>query len=292
MNCKQKVNAIIPTLKYKELSVAQLIKKLFTVFIVLIVLNVGFIWYGQANFKATIKSLGKAFVENNETSTPFTENVPTVIKEYIDNSNLSNSSYKALALQFDGEYSPKPSKSMKQHTLALLRPSADMLLGIRLDSNFIVTFNAIESYHNGKANMQMLLFGVIPTGEFSDEKFAKSELARLLAYSLFNPALLRTQNIKYEQIDKTHTKATIIDGKVEASVIFVSDKNSKIIEVQSSDRVRPIKKRLQKSVWRMKILSYGTFDGLNLPKEVEEAWIEDGNTIPFSKYSLTSAKRL
>jgi len=268
-----------------------LIKKLLTVFIVLIILNVGFVWYGQANFEATIKSLGKAFVESNTTS-PVVQKLPTAIEQYIDKSNLSQKSYKALALQFDGEYSPKPSKSMKMHTLALLRPTPEMLLGIRLDSNPIVTFNAIETYHNGQANMQMLLFGIVPTGEFNDEKFTRSELARLLAYSVFNPALLKSENIKYETVDETHTKATITDGKIEASVIFISDKSGKIIEVQSSDRVRSVKKKLQRTAWKMKILSYDKFDGLNLPKDIEELWVEEGKDIPYSKYSLTSAKRL
>ena len=268
-----------------------LIKKLFIVFIVLIIINVGFIWYGQANFKATMKSLGKAFVESNATST-VAQKPPTLIEQYIKNSNLSQKSYKALALQFDGEYSPKPSKSMNMHTLALLRPAPNMLLGTRLDSNLVVTFNAIETYYDGNANMQMLLFGIIPTGEFNDEKFARSELARLLAYSVFNPALLKYKNIKYETVDKTHIKATITDGKIDASVIFISDKNGKIIEVQSSDRLRPVKKRLQKTAWKMRILSYDKFDGLNLPKDVEELWVEDGKDMVYSRYSLTSAKQL
>ena len=268
-----------------------LIKKMLTVFIVLIILNVGFIWYGQANFKATIKSLGKVFVENNVTLS-VTQKLPTPIEQYVDKSNFLQNNYKALALQFDGEYSPKPSKSMKMHTLALLRPTPDMLLGIRLDSNLIVTFNAIETYHDGQANMQMLLFGIVPTGEFNDEKFARSELARLLAYSVFNPALLKSKNIKYKILDETHTKATITDGKIDASVIFISDKNGRIIEIQSSDRVRSVKKKLQKTAWKMRILSYNQFDGLNLPKDIEELWIEDGKDIVYSKYSLTSAKRL
>jgi len=271
--------------------VVSLVKKLLTVFIILIIINIGFIWYGQANIEATIKSLGKAFVESNVTSS-VVQKLPAPIKQYIKNSNLSQKSYKALALQFDGEYSPKPSKSMKMHTLALLRPTPDMLLGIRLDSNPIITFNAIETYHNGQANMQMLLFGIVPTGEFNDEKFARSELARLLAYSAFNPALLKSENIQYETLDVTHTKATITDEKIDASVIFISDKSGRIIEVQSSDRVRSVKKKLQKTIWKMRILSYNKFDGLNLPKDVEELWVEEGKDIVYSKYSLTSAKRL
>ena len=268
-----------------------LIKKLLTLFTVLIILNVGFVWYGQANFEATVKSLGKAFVENN-TSLTVAQKLPVAIEQYVNRSNFSQNSYSILALQFDGEFRPKPSKSMKMHTLALLRPAPDMLLGIRLESNFIVTFNAIETYQDAQANMQMLLFGIVPIGEFNDEKFTRSELAKLLAYSVFNPALLKNRSVKYELLDETHTKATIVDGKIKASVIFVSDKNGKIIEIQSSDRFRTVNKKLQNTLWKMKILSYGKYDGLNLPKYVEEVWVEEGEEFTFSRYSLTSAKRL
>ena len=270
---------------------SSLIKKLATVFIVLIVLNAGFIWYGQANFESTVKSLGKAFVENNATST-VVQKLPITIERYINKSNFLQNSYSNLALQFDGEFYPKPSKSMKMHTLALLRPTPDMLLGVWLDSNFIITFNAIETYHNAQANMRMLLFGIVSIGEFNDEKFTRSELAKLLAYSVFNPALLKNRSIRYELLDEIHTKATIVDGNIEANVIFVSDKNGKIIEVQSSDRVRLINKKLQNTLWKMRISSYGKFDGLYLPKDIEEVWVEEKEEFIFSRYSLTLAKRL
>ena len=269
-----------------------LIKKLIIAFIILVGINIGFIWYGQANFKATVKSLGKAFVENNVTFLPANQKLPALIERHVKQSNLSQNSYKALVFQLNGEYSPKPSKLMKMHTLMLLRPTPDMLLGVKLDSNPIVTFNAINSYSDAQANMQMMLFGIISTGELSGKEFARSELARLLAYSVFNPALLKSGYVRYEAIDSTRTKATIVDGKIEASVIFIGDKSGKIVEVQSGDRLRTVNKEFQKTNWRMRILSYGNVDGLNLPKDIEEMWVQDKGDIVYSKYSVTSAKRL
>jgi len=271
--------------------VASLIKKMVMVFVTLVLINVGFMWYGQANFEATVKSLGKAFVENNSTL-PVAQKLPTPIKHHLEQSGLSENGYRAIVLELDGEYHPKPSKSMKMHTLTLLRPTLDMLSATRLDSNPIVTFNAIETYRSGEATMQILLFGIIPTAELDDKKFARSELARLLAYAIFNPALFQCSCITYEPIDATHTKAKVHDGNITASVTFVTDEKGQIVEIQSDDRMRSVKKKLQPTPWKMRILSYQTIDGLKLPKEVEEVWVIDGENIPYSRYHLTSAQRL
>ncbi|BDY13143.1 DUF6544 family protein [Hydrogenimonas cancrithermarum] len=268
-----------------------IIKKVIAVFTLLVLVNVGFAWYGQASFEATLKTLGKAFVENNATATE-NDNLPDTIEKYLAATRADRSDYTTLALQFDGDYYKKPSKAMQMHALALLRPTPDMLWGIRLSSNPIVTFNAIETYHTGRATMQMLLFGIIPTGELEGERFARSELARVLAYAVFNPRLLPCGCISYESIDATHTKATIRDGNISASVTFISDENGRIVEIQSSDRARPLKRELLPTQWRMAIRSYGDYDGLLLPKEVQEDWIVDGRAIPCSRYTLTSAERL
>ena len=267
------------------------IKKLIFGFILLIFVNVGFVWYGQASFEATLKTLGKAFVENNFTAAE-NNDLPDPIKKYLTATRACRSGYKVVALQFDGDYYKKPSKTLRMHALTLLRPTPDMLRGIRLSGNPVVTFNAVETYHTGRATMQMLLFGIIPSGELEGERFSRSELARVLAYAVFNPLLLPCRCIGYEPIDATHTKATIHDGNISASVTFVSDENGRIVEIQSNDRIRLARKELKSAPWRMKILSYGEYDGLFLPKAVEESWIIDGQTVPDSRYTLTSARRL
>ncbi len=270
-----------------------ILKKVIAVSVILVLVNVGFVLYGQASFEATLKTLGKAFAENNATE-PVAQSLPAAIERYIQKSEVIKHPYETIVLQFGGEYRNKPtSKWMKMHALALLRPSADMLWGIRLKSNPIVTFNALETYHDQNASMQMLLFGIIPTGEIGNEAFARSELARLLAYGAYNPAILRISAITYKPLDDRRIEATIRDGDLSASVTFYITPAGEIAEVTSTDRIRPLKKGgMQKVLWRMRILSYGEFDDLHLPKEVEEAWIVDGNPLPYSNTVLDSAKRL
>jgi len=109
----------------------------------------------------------------------------------------------------------------------------------------------------------------------------------------YNPALLELPSIEYRVIDERRTEATIRDGNISATVTFVTSSEGDIVEITSSDRVRPLKKGgVRPTAWRMRILSYGEFDGLRLAKDAEEAWIIDGNSIAYSTSRLDSAKRL
>ncbi len=270
-----------------------ILKKIIAVAVLLLLANVGFAWYGQANYEATLKSLGKAFVDDNTTGklqSKSEADLPSAIARHIGFSDPKHKAYRAIALQFDGTYSIKADKPMKMHTLTLLRPTPDMLWGVRLDPYPLITFNAIETCHTGRATMQTLLFGIIPMAKLEGAEFARSELARLLAYSLFNPSLLKCACIHYKMIDTNHTMATIEDGNLTASVTFSNDEQGRIVEVSSQERVRSIKKKLYPASWRMRILSYKEVEGVRLPATIEECWVEkDGRTFPYARYALTSA---
>ena len=268
------------------------IKKIAALIVMFVLLNVGFVWYGQASFDATFQSLAKAFTENNASITKRSE-IPTPIRQYLTKSNIQTKDYRTILIQLDGTYKRKPtSKAIAMHALALLRATPDMLWAVRLDANPLITFNALETYHAAHSTMQMLIFGIIPTGEYDSEPFARSELARILAYGLFNPLLLACDCITYEPEGEREIRATIHDGNLTASVTLVWDENGEIRNVYSDDRVRSTNNGLQPSRWQMRILEYGDVDGIRLPREVEESWIVDGSAFVYARYTLTSAKRL
>ncbi|WP_456449619.1 DUF6544 family protein [Hydrogenimonas sp.] len=268
------------------------IRKIIAVIVVLVVANVGFVWYGQASFDTTFQSLAKAFSENNATAIR-QPNPPAAIARQIERSKIAQNGYGTIVLQLEGTYRRKPSsKAIAMHALALLRPTPDMLWAVRLESNPIVTFNALETYHGGRAKMQTMLFGIIPTGEFDSEAFAKSELTRVLAYALFNPALLACECIAYEPVDAHRTRATISDGGISVTVLFESDEKGDIVKVTSDDRVRPVKGGMAPAPWQMTVQNYGDLDGLRIPVSVEEAWILEGKPAVYADYRVTSAKRL
>ena len=268
------------------------LKKILALIVMIVLVNIGFVWYGQASFDTTFQSLAKAFSENNETCGKHSS-LPSPVEHYLERSNVSSNSYRTILLQLDGIYKKRPgSKPIEMHALALLRPTPDMLWAVRLNANPLVTFNALETYHGGHAVMQMSLFGIVPTGEFDSERFARSELARVLAYALFNPLLLSCDAVTYKTNVEGQTVTTIHDGETDASVTFLTNDEGEIVELFSDDRARPAKDGLQPARWRMKILSYGNLDGLRLPKEIEESWIVDGAPFIYASYTVTSAKRL
>jgi hypothetical protein len=115
---------------------------------------------------------------------------------------------------------------------------------------------------------------------------------RVLAYGLFNPALLACDRITYEPVDDRHVRATIRDGELSASVLFESDANGDIVRVTSRDRVRPVKGGMEPAPWRMDVGAYGELDGLRLPVSVKEMWVLEGAPTVYADYRVTSAKRL
>jgi len=272
--------------------VPPIVKKLIAVLVILVVANAGFIWYGKASFDATFQSLSKAFADNNATLSE-RDTLSEAIDRYLKKSGVAAHPYKTLVLQLDGEFFKKPgAKPMPLHALALLRPTPDMLWAASLEANAVVTFNALESYHAGRAKLQSLLFGLIPTGEFGSEAFARSELARVLAYGLFNPELLNRDCITYRTIEEGRVEATIRDGNLSATVVFETDARGDIVAATSEDRVRPLKKGLVPTPWRLEVVTFGEREGLRIPVKVEEYWTPLEGPFVSSRYQVTAAKRL
>jgi len=267
------------------------VKKVIALLVILVLANAGFVLYGQASFDATFQQLARAFADNNATL-PRRSALPSPVEKAVERSGLAAHPYKTVAMQLNGDYFKKPNKPMPMQALLLLRPTPDLLRADRIDANALVTFNALESYHAGRAKMQTMLFGIIPTGEFTSKAFARSELARTLAYGLFNPALLACACVDYRPLDSRHLRATIHDGNLTASVIFESDARGDIVTVLSDDRVRPVKKSLVPTPWRLDVVRYGEKDGLRMPVEVKESWMSGGRPFVYAAYQVTSAKRL
>ncbi|WP_456452575.1 DUF6544 family protein [Hydrogenimonas sp.] len=269
-----------------------IVKKLIAVLVILVVANAGFVWYGQASFDATFQQLSKAFADNNATL-PRRAELPGPIARYIRKSGLEAHGYKTLVMALDGTFRKKAgAKPMPLHALALLRPTPDMLWAAKLDANAVVSFNALESYHAGRAKLQALLFGIVPTGEIAGEAFARSELARVLAYGLYNPALLDCACIDYRELDSRHVEAVIHDGNLSAEVVFETNDAGDIVAVTSRDRVRPVKKSLEPAPWRLEVVAFGERDGLRMPVEAKEVWVAEGEPFVASHYRVASAKRL
>jgi len=235
-----------------------IVKKLIAVAVLIVLVNIGFVKYGQASFNATFEQLAKAFSENNATL-PRRTTLPGPIRAYIERSGAAKHPYKTIVLQFEGEYFKKPgAKPYAMHTLALLRPTPDMLWAVRMESA-VVTFNALETYHNGRSKMKISLFGLIPTGEFDSPLFTRSELTHILAFAVFNPELFRCGCIDYKTVDDRHVEATIHDKNVTASALFTFNEAGDIVQVDSADRARPVKGEAVRTDWRLSIGRYKSY---------------------------------
>ena len=131
-----------------------IVKKLIAVLVILALANIGFVLYGQASFDATFEQLSKSFVENNA-SCKSRAALPAAMARYLERSGVQKKGYKTFAMQCDGLHAKKRAdRFVPMHSLMLLRETPDMLRALKIDANSLVTFNALESYHAGRAKMQ------------------------------------------------------------------------------------------------------------------------------------------
>ncbi len=268
-----------------------IVKKLIAFLVILALANIGFVLYGQASFDATFQQMSRAFAERNATCGA-KESLPPRIERFMARHMSEKSRYKTLVMQWDGLIAPKQNDRFKPiHTLILVGGTPDLLQAMKIDANSLVTFNALESYHNGHAKLQSYLFGIIPTGTLDSEAFTRSELAKTLALAVFNPELFRCDAISYRTKGRC-IEATLKDGDINASVDFCFTPGGEIAEVVSRDRVRMVDKKPVLMPWHLQILAYDELDGLLIPTDIEERWETPKGSFIHAKYRVTDLKRL
>ncbi len=268
-----------------------ILKKALIVLSLLIALNVGFVWYGKASFNATFQGLAKAFADQNATTFDITHTSSPSVERFLQ--SIGAKPYKTVVIEIEGTYRKKPaSKPIAIHALSLLRPSPDWLWAMTLDPNPLITFNALETYHDGRAALKTMLFGIVPTGEIRDEAFARSELARLLAYAPFNPLLLASPSVTCQTVDPHTLRATIHDGHLSATVTFTLDDQGRITAASSTERVLKNRQGIQHLPWSIAFGPYRRTGDFAMPQTAAETWqLADG---PFEqlRFTLKGAKAL
>jgi hypothetical protein len=265
-----------------------IVKKIIIVFVMLILVNIGFVWYGQASFDATFQGMARAFVDQNlSVSEREIASLPDPIAKRLKEIQP----YRVAAFQQDGQRFDKHGKPMPMHGLVFMHPAIQLLDSVRVDTNAVVIFNAISTYRNAKAKMKTSLFGLIPVGEYEGEAFARSQLAKLLAYGLFNPLLLASEAVTYRR-EKGYWSATIEDHGLRATVRYYLDAKGQITTVESDDCVIPSRSGLKPIRWRMRILRYARMDGVTIPVEVEESKMVKGQSVPMARYRVDAYQLL
>ena len=156
--------------------------------------------------------------------------------------------------------------------------------GIRMAP--LVRVRVRDGYVNGRAMMRGAIAALVPVVSAPDDAALRAgALQRWLAEAVWFPtALLPREGLRWEPMDETHARATVVDGPTSVALEFEFAPEGEIVAVRTPGRVRTAPGRSGEYVlapWGGRYGRYETFAGMRVPTEAEVYWVLGGREEPY-----------
>lgn len=140
-----------------------------------------------------------------------------------------------------------------------------------------------DGYVLGEGGLRAALFGLIPVMKAEGAaEIARGQLLRYLAESMWYPAaLLPGYGVEWTSTGERSARATLRDGKVEATVEFHFGGDGLVSEVFAPDRPRAEGEAFVLSPWAGRCRRFERHGGLLIPMEAEVEWRLPGGPLPY-----------
>lgn len=150
-----------------------------------------------------------------------------------------------------------------------------------------ISLNVRDSYIKDKGLMRVTLFYLFDLVRLKDKKeLSEASLQRYLAEAVWFPtALLPSNGVVWESIDKTKAKATISNKETTVSLEFRFDGEGYITSVYSPNRLREQNKQFIPTPWEGEYSCYKEFNGYKVPSRAKVKWyLKSGEYTYFKVY--------
>ena len=146
----------------------------------------------------------------------------------------------------------------------------------------LVPVRVLDSYADGVGSMNGRLASLVTVvNAGGDGRMAQAALQRYLAEAAWLPtALLPRSGVQWTPIDEHSARATIADGRVEASVDFHFAPHGEITSVYA-ERYRAVGDDQVLTPWEGRFTGYRRWNGMMIPAEAEVAWILPEGRAPY-----------
>jgi hypothetical protein len=171
-----------------------------------------------------------------------------------------------------GEAKAKWSRFTASQLVIARRPGFDW--DARIDTAPGVKAFVHDAYVAGEGILHVELLGLVTLADVRGTPHAaQGELMRFLAEAAWYPsALLPSQGVRWDPIDDTSARATLVDGSTAVSLDFSFDTEGLISGVRAAARHRLVAGTLVATPWRGRFWRYELRDGMRIPLEGEIAW--------------------
>lgn len=161
------------------------------------------------------------------------------------------------------------------------RPGFDWNATVRIAPGLPIRVH--DAYVAGSGVLRASLFGLVDMANLSGGgALAEGEMMRWLAESPWYPTvLLPGGEVHWEAIDARSARATVVDGGVRVSLVFLFDEEGLVTGVRSDHRGRMVGGQVIPTPWEGRFRDYATHGGMRIPTQGEVAWRVDGRDLPY-----------
>ena len=132
-----------------------------------------------------------------------------------------------------------------------------------------------DSYIAGQGRLIAKLLGLFTVADaHGDGEMARGEFMRYFAEAAWYPtALLPSQGVRWEAVDDTSAKATLVDGPLTLTLLFRFNEAGPIDSVHADSRGAGVGKDMVMLPWDCALSDYQWQHGMLLPMAGEAAWL-------------------
>ena len=137
----------------------------------------------------------------------------------------------------------------------------------------LIPIEAIDSYLDGKGNMEVKLLYLFPVANSIGKEMDQAELVTILAETMLIPPYALQHYIKWEVVDRLTIRGTITDRGISASGLFFFNENFEMIRFETNDRFFSGKKgEYEKTKWTVLAGDYINQDDHRFPCSFKAVW--------------------
>ena len=149
-----------------------------------------------------------------------------------------------------------------------------------------------DAYVAGEGILHAAMLGLVTVVRLrGTPDVAQGELMRYFAEAAWYPtALLPGQGVRWEAVDDTSARATLVDGDVSLTLTFAFAADGSMASVRAEARGRTVGREVVMTPWEGRWFDVELRDGMRVPTRGEVAWLTPQGRKPYWRGTVTALR--
>ena len=245
--------------------------------------------FAARSIKRLIRTIGKNALPN--VSAERLQGLPEPIQRYLRyalKDGHPNIRYAVLQQRARFRHGPERPWFTVKATEVLSGMEPGFVWEARLRHNAFWWRTATLSYINGVGHGHVKLYGALTLSEYEGKETDASMLFRVLSELVWLPTgLLPTKTLRWDPIDASSARATIVDGTTRVSAIVHVNEAGQIDRIVTKDKYRDHKSGFEQATFTLECKAYEEVEGVMIPTEVDFVWNLDSGDFEYGQFRIT-----